>query len=138
MRSKPSPSPRADSAESRGAAEGEAGLRVGNQAKGVEDQPDYDAEAISIREEVTGELPDPMPSAKLACAAMLDAARGAYVRSDGAGASAVEMLDQSRESDLAACVRDTKPRAAACVAILATRHGGEFPKLLDQCSRAFR
>lgn len=113
-------------------------MRVGNQAKGVDDQPDYDAEAAAIREAVVGELPEPLPSPKLACLAMLDAARSAYVRSDGVGADAVKMLDQSRDADLEACVRDTKPRAAACVAIIAARDGGEFPKLLDQCSRAFR
>lgn len=112
-------------------------IRVGNQVKGVEAQPDYDAEAEEIRGRVDGSLPDPLPSPKAACDTMLDAAISMYRRVDGDGARSVTLLEATREDDQASCEKQTSAAAAACVAILITRDGGEFAWLLDQCSRAF-
>ena len=112
-------------------------MRVGNQVQGVEAQPDYDAEAEEIRQAVDDALPRPLPSAKAACNTMLDAAVAMYRRVDGEGARSVNLLEATRETDQAACEEETSPAAAACVAVLITREGGEFAWLLDQCSRAY-
>ena len=112
-------------------------MHVGNQVKGVEAQPDYDAAAEEIRQAVHGVLPDPLPSAKAACNTMFDAAIAMYRRIDGDGAQSVTLLESTREADQASCEAETSPAAAACVAVLLTREGGEFAWLLDQCSRAF-
>ena len=116
---------------------GPSTIRVGNQAKGVESQPDYDREAEEIRQRVSGKLPDPLPSPKGACNTMFDAAIASYRRADGEGARSVELLQATRAADFEACQRETSAAAAACVAVLITQDGGEFPWLLDQCSRAF-
>lgn len=116
---------------------GEGSIRVGNQVKGVEAQPDYDAEAEEIRRRVDGSLPQPLPSPKAACNTMFDAAISMYRRVDGEGARSVTLLEATREDDQAACEKETSAAAAACVAVLITRDGGEFAWLLDQCSRAF-
>ena len=116
---------------------GVGSIRVGNQVKGVEAQPDYDAEAEEIRSRVDGSLPDPLPSPKAACNTMFDAAISMYRRVDGDGARSVTLLEATREDDQAACEKETSAAAAACVAVLITRDGGEFAWLLDQCSRAF-
>lgn len=112
-------------------------MRVGNQVKGVEAQPDYDAEAEQIRQRVEGLLPSPLPSAKAACNTMFDAAISSYRRADGDGARSVALLEATRTDDQAACEAETSAAAAACVAVLITRDGDEFAWLLDQCSRAF-
>ena len=116
---------------------GVGSIRVGNQVKGVEAQPDYDAEAEGIRQSVEGTLPSPLPSAKAACNTMFDAVISMYRRIDGDGAGSVTLLEATREADQAACESETSSAAAACVAVLITRDGGEFAWLLDQCSRAF-
>lgn len=116
---------------------GVGSIRVGNQVKGVEAQPDYDAEAEGIRQSVEGTLPSPLPSPKAACNTMFDAVLSMYRRVDGDGARSVSLLEATREADQAACESETSSAAAACVAVLITRDGGEFAWLLDQCSRAF-
>ena len=116
---------------------GVGSIRVGNQVKGVEAQPDYDAEAEEIRQSVEGRLPNPLPSPKAACNTMFDAAISMYRRVDGADAASVALLESTREADQASCESETSSAAAACVAVLITRDGGEFAWLLDQCSRAF-
>ncbi len=112
-------------------------MRVGNQAAGIDEQPDYDREALAIREAVEGRLPDPLPSPKAACVAMYDAAIASYARAEGKSSPPVRVLEKTRREGLASCEAETSPAAAACVAVLAASEGGEFPWLLDQCSRAF-
>jgi hypothetical protein len=112
-------------------------MRVGNQAAGVEEQPDYDRQALAVREEVQERLPDPLPQPKLACTAMYDAVIAAYTRSEGAASPPVRALHKTRRAGVETCQAETSPAAAACVAVLASSDGGEFPWLLDQCSRAF-
>jgi len=116
---------------------GVGSIRVGNQVKGVEAQPDYNAEAEEIRQSVEGTLPSPLPSPKAACNTMFDAVISMYRRVDGDGARSVVLLEATRDADQLACESETSSAAAACVAVLITRDGGEFAWLLDQCSRAF-
>lgn len=110
---------------------------VGNQVKGIDAMPDYDDEARLLRERVAPRLPEPLPSPRGACVAMLDAARQFYVDTEGEGSQPVAMVDATRERDLAGCLEHTSPAAASCVAVLMAEFEGEFPWLLDQCSRAF-
>lgn len=110
---------------------------MGNQAKGVDEQPDYDKEAEEIRGRVEGKLPEQLGAPKAACSTMFDAAISAYRRADGEASRAAKYLEDTRAADLASCETETSPAAAACVSILLTEDGGEFPWLLDQCSRAF-
>jgi hypothetical protein len=112
-------------------------MRVGNQAAGVEEQPDYDRAALEIREKVQERLPDPLPPPKVACVSMYDAAIEAYSKAEGAGSPPVKLLQQTKRTGIEACQAETTPAAASCVAVLAALDGGEFPWLLDQCSRAF-
>ena len=112
-------------------------MRVGNQAAGIEQQPNYDREAKQIREAVKDRLPDPLPSPAAACVAMYDAAIASYARTEGSTSPPVRTLEKTRRDGLASCEAETSPAAAACVAVLAAQDGGEFPWLLDQCSRAF-
>ncbi len=116
---------------------GQRTIRVGNQARGVQDQPDYDRAALEIRERVEDRLPRPPPSADQACEAMLSAVAAQLVATEGADARAVKVLEATRAADHRACVRQTSPAAAACVRILVSEQEGEYPWLLDQCSRAF-
>ncbi len=116
---------------------GVGSIRVGNQVRGVEAQPDYDAEAEEIRQRVEGKLPRPLPSVKAACNTMLGAAISMYRRVDGEGARSVALLEATREADQVACEAETSATAAACVAVLITAEEGEFAWLLDQCSRAY-
>jgi hypothetical protein len=111
--------------------------RVGNQAAGIEEQPDYDRQAEAIRVAVEDRLPDPLPQPKAACVAMFDAAIAAYTQAEGSTSPPVRTLQKTRRDGIEACQADTSPAAAACVAVLAASDGGEFPWLLDQCSRAF-
>lgn len=110
---------------------------VGNQVPGIEAMPDYDAEAQRLRTRVEPELPRPLPSAAAACTSMLDNARQYYVDVEGEGSAGARAMEATREADLAACERETSPAAATCVAVLMSKSEGEYPWLLDQCSRAF-
>lgn len=110
---------------------------VGNQVRGIDAIPDYDEQAQALRERVQPQLPEPLPSPKAACVTMLDAARQYYVDTEGEGSQAVSTMAATRPSDLAACMEHTGPAAAACVAVLMAHSEGEFPWVLDQCSRAF-
>lgn len=111
--------------------------QVGNQVKGIDAMPDYDDEAQRLRARVEPRLPQPLPSPRGACVSMLDAARQFYVDTEGPNAEPVALMDETREQDLAGCLEHTSPAAAACVAVLMAEFEGEFPWLLDQCSRAF-
>ncbi len=110
---------------------------VGNQVRGIDAMPDYDAQAAELRARVTPRLPDPLPSPKAACVTMLDAARQFYLDTEGEDALALQTMAATRTADLTACEQQTPPAAAACVAVLLSANEGEFPWLLDQCSRAF-
>jgi hypothetical protein len=110
---------------------------VGNEVRGIEAMPDYDAEARRLRARVEPWLPQPLPAAKAACVSMLDSARQYYVGVEGEGSTAVKTLAATREADLGACVEETSPAAAACVAVMMGHNEGELPWVLDQCSRAF-
>lgn len=112
-------------------------MRVGNQAKGVQEQPDYDASAATVRDAVEGRLPDPLPDEETACRAMLEAVHAQYVEQEGRGSEAVAALEATRDDDMTGCVQETSPAAASCVTILTRQGEGEYPWLLDQCSRAF-
>lgn len=110
---------------------------VGNQVRGIDALPDYDAQAQDLRARVEPQLPDPLPSSNAACVTMLDAARQFYVDTEGEDSRAVATMAATRASDLEACIEHTGPAAAACVAVLMAKSEGEFPWVLDQCSRAF-
>ncbi|MEM9460182.1 MAG: hypothetical protein AAGF11_38755 [Myxococcota bacterium] len=110
---------------------------VGNQVRGIDAIPDYNAEAQDLRARVEPQLPDPLPSPRAACVTMLDAARQFYVNTEAEGSSAVDTMAATYQADLEACTKTTGPAAAACVAVLMAQSEGEFPWVLDQCSRAF-
>jgi hypothetical protein len=110
---------------------------VGNEVRGIEAMPDYDEEAKLLRARVKPWLPQPLPAAKAACVSMLDGARQYYVGVEGEGSTAVKTLEATHEADLEACVEQTSPAAAACVAVMMSHNEGELPWVLDQCSRAF-
>jgi hypothetical protein len=110
---------------------------VGNQVPGIEAMPDYDAAAEQLRARVEALLPRPLPSPQAACTSMLDNARQYYVDVEGEGSSAAQTMAATRKADLDACMVETSPAAAACVAVLMRKSEGEYPWLLDQCSRAF-
>lgn len=110
---------------------------VGNEVRGIEAMPDYDAEAERLRRRVERDLPEPLPSPQAACTSMLDGAKEYYVGVDGEGSTAAAALAATRKADLEACIVQTSPAAAACVAVLMAKQEGEYPWLLDQCSRAF-
>lgn len=112
-------------------------LRVGNPSRGVDEQPDYDRQARELRARVVDRLPDPLPGVEQACAEMLDAAQGMYLRVETDGTAQVERLRATRAADLAQCTADTSASAAACVTLLVGEDAGEWPWLLDQCTRAF-
>jgi hypothetical protein len=112
-------------------------MRVGNQVEGIEALPDYDREALQTRARVEDRLPDPLPGSSPACTAMLDAAEAHYARIEGNDARPVQTLRGTRQRDLTACTQQTSAAAATCVKILLSEDAGEYPWLLDQCSRAF-
>ena len=121
-----------------------AGRTANDDARGFANQPDYDAEAALLKEQVTSRLPDPLrPGPGPACAAMFAAADALYrdIEPGGPEAAAREgalkLLLASREADQRACERDTSVRAAACVTVLLRDQSAELPWLLDHCSRAF-
>lgn len=111
--------------------------RVANDVRGIDAMPDYDAEAQQLRARVERDLPHPLPSPAAACTSMLDGARAYYQGVQGEGSAAVATLAATRQADHDACLRETSPAAAACVAVMIANEEGEFPWLLDQCSRAF-
>jgi hypothetical protein len=110
---------------------------VGNEVRGFEAMPDYDAEAQRLRKRVERYLPHPLPGPEAACTSMLDGAREYYVGAEGEGSTAVAALAATHDADLDACKEQTSPAAAACVAVMIANNEGEYPWLLDQCSRAF-
>lgn len=112
-------------------------LNVGNPARGLDAVPDYDAQARELRAQVQQRLPDPLPDGKAACADMLDAVAEFYTRTENDAAPQLAVLKTTRERELATCVGETSAAAASCVALLARETKGEYPWLLDQCSRAF-
>lgn len=117
-------------------------MRVGNQAGGIDEMPDYDREAIEVREAVADRLPDPLPSVEAACESMLQAVHRHYTAADGESAQSVRILERTHDADLAACRKRTAAAAAACVIVLVHEQRDvqeplEYPKLLDQCTRAF-
>ncbi len=127
------PPPSQDAPPGRGRVVGQ----VGNNASGLSEMPDWDAVAKQIGQRMEGRFPDPMPKSEAACDKMLDAARDHYTQTDGAQSTAVKALAATRDADRAACIRETGARAAVCVATLVSEDIGEYPWLVDQCSRAF-
>lgn len=112
-------------------------LNVGNPSRGLGEQPDYDGEARALRDRIAPRLPDPLPSARDACSAMLGAAVELYVATEQDATAQRATLRATRDADLRACEQHTSPAAASCVRLLLDEHAGEWPWLLDQCSRAF-
>jgi hypothetical protein len=112
-------------------------LNVGNPARGLDAQPDYDGQARALRSEVLPRLPDPLPDGKAACAQMLAAVAEFYALTEGEAAPQLDVLRATHDAELATCTAETSASAAACVALLAREQAGEYPWLLDQCSRAF-
>lgn len=119
-------------------AEGESRvLNVGNPARGLDAVPDYDAQAEVLRTEVAPRLPDPVPDTTTACTQMLAAVGEYYGRSERDATRQLAALQATHDAELKACVAETSAAAASCVALLAREQAGEYPWLLDQCSRAF-
>jgi len=112
-----------------------------NDARGAGIQPDYDGEAVLLREAVLPRLPDPLPAdRRTACAAMLDAAASFYADIEAEAAPRAQLqaeLRTTRETELIACERETSVRTASCVRLRLADRDAELPWLLDQCSRAF-
>ena len=119
------------------APSGSKPMHVGNQVGGLAEMPDYDREALDVRAAVVDRLPDPLPDAATACAQMLTSARTYYMDTEGPTSQAVSAVDAAREADLAACRQVTPPAVAVCVTLLSEERWAEYPKLLDQCTRAF-
>lgn len=115
--------------------------RVGNDdPRGIDDQPNWDQQAHELKQRVDPRLPNPLPTDKQAvCAAMLDEVATFYksVEAEPERSARAAELEQTRERDLAGCVRETSIAAALCVTILLGDRDSEFPWLLDQCSRAY-
>lgn len=99
--------------------------------------PDWDAVAKQVATRMEGRFPPTLPSPQDACTKMLDAARDHYRQTDGEASNAVGTMAAARDADHAACVRDTEPKVAWCVATLVADDIGEYPWLVDQCTRAF-
>ena len=116
---------------------GEQVLNVGNPSRGLDQQPDYDGEARALHGRIAMRLPDPLPSAHDACASMLAAAAELYVVSEADATAQRAALRASHAEDLRACEAETSPAAASCTKLLLEDGAGEWPWLLDQCSRAF-
>jgi hypothetical protein len=112
-------------------------LNVGNPSRGLDQQPDYEGEARALHDSIAKRLPDPLPSAHDACGAMLAAAVELYVVTEADATAQRASLRASHDADLQACERATSPAAASCVRLLLDEQAGEWPWLLDQCSRAF-
>jgi hypothetical protein len=128
----------ASTSPSPGTPEGEVRtLNVGNPARGLDAQPDYDGQAKELRKDVQPRLPDPLPDAATACTQMLEAVAEFYAKTERDAAPQLEVLKAIRDAELKACTHQTSAAAASCVALLAREQAGEYPWLLDQCSRAF-
>jgi hypothetical protein len=112
-----------------------------NDARGAGVQPDYDGEAVLLREQLLPRLPDPLPAdRRSACTEMLDAAATFYAEIESAAAPRAQLqadLKTTRDAELLACERETSIRAASCVRLRLADRDAELPWLLDQCSRAF-
>jgi len=112
-----------------------------NDARGAGVQPDYDGEAVLLREQLLPRLPDPLPAdRRSACTAMLDAAATFYAEIEAEPAARAQLqaeLKATRDAELLACERETSVRAASCVRLRLGDRDAELPWLLDQCSRAF-
>jgi hypothetical protein len=116
--------------------------RVGNNdPRGVDDQPDWERQASELKQRVDSRMPSVLPTDKrLACEAMLDEALSFYIAVEGDAdqrAERMAQLQQTRERDLAGCIRETSIAAAVCVTLLLRDRDSEFPWLLDQCTRAY-
>jgi hypothetical protein len=116
--------------------------RVGNNdPRGVDDQPDWERQARELKQRVDSRMPSELPTDKrAACEAMLDEALAFYIAVEGNGdqrAERMAQLQQTRERDLAGCMRETSIAAAVCVTLLLRDRDSEFPWLLDQCTRAY-
>jgi hypothetical protein len=118
-----------------------AGRTANEDRRGFASQPDYDAEATLLKEQVTPRLPATLArDRKTACAAMWAAADLFYSEiepDEQSRAQTWKLLQATRAADLAACERETSVRAAECVTVLLGDRNAELPWLLDQCSRAF-
>jgi len=112
-------------------------LNVGNPARGLDAVPDYDAQAQALRADVAPRLPDPIPDTTTACTQMLAAVGEYYAQTEREATPQHAALQATHDSELKACVAETSAAAASCVALLAREQAGEYPWLLDQCSRAF-
>ncbi|MBC8070274.1 MAG: hypothetical protein IAG13_18220, partial [Deltaproteobacteria bacterium] len=75
-------------------------LNVGNPSRGLDQQPDYDAEARALYGRIAERLPDPLPSAHDACASMLAAAAQLYVVSEPVATAQRAVLRASHAEDL--------------------------------------
>lgn len=106
-----------------------------------DNQPDYDAEAASLRDYVDPRLPSPLPrNPTIACEAMFAATDTFYAATETSLARREQVqtsLKSTRERDLEGCVAETSPTAAACVTLLIARRTAELSWLIDQCSRAY-
>ncbi len=116
--------------------------RVGNDdPRGIDAQPDWEQQALELKQRVDPRMPQPLPSDKqAACAAMLDEVAAFYGAVEGdeqQRQDRLAQLEQTRASDLEGCVRETSVAAAVCVKILLSDRDSEFPWVLDQCSRAY-
>lgn len=135
------PSPTVDAPEAERPSPPPSGRTANEDRRGFANQPDYDAEAALLKEQVTSRLPAPLPrDRKQACAEMWSAVDALYaeIESDpGSRERTLKTLQATRPADLAACERETSVRAAACVTVLLGDRNAELPWLLDQCSRAF-
>jgi len=111
---------------------------VGNEARGLDDQPDYEAMAQALRERVEPAVVAATPaSAELACRAMWDGVIAQSIAREGEDAAATLTWQRARAAGEAECIETTSPAAATCVAHELPDARGEFPWVLDQCSRAF-
>ena len=117
--------------------------RVGNNdPRGVDDQPDWERQAVELKQRVDSRMPSELPTDKrAACEAMLDEALAFYIAVEGNADQRAERMAQlaasTRQRDLAGCMRETSIAAAVCVTLLLRDRDSEFPWLLDQCTRAY-
>ena len=131
-----------DAAESRRRGRRTQPTRTANpDTRTYDNQPDYDAEAASLRDYVDPRLPSPLPNdPTIACEAMFAATDTFYAAietSDGRREQILTNLKSTRERDLKGCIAETSPTAAACAALLLARRSAELSWLIDQCSRAY-
>ena len=106
-----------------------------------ENQPDYDAEAASLRDYVDPLLPSPVSNdPAIACEAMFKATDTFYAAIETSKERREQVLTNlksTRIRDLKSCIAETSPSAAACVTLLIARRSAELSWLIDQCSRAY-